>query len=277
MKVAIEYSGHLRFIQETFENLKQALQANEPIEFYFFSHTWEDSKPEDIAFLLNAVKPKRYLIESQKDFERHPYLLMNMDMTHEEYLHDPLRLDYNEKNPQDRKEYFEKPSPENGFSFHKDLQVVRMDYYSHFPYNTNSLFYSIHQSGVMMKSWAQENNVVFDFVIRMRSDLYFLSPIFLHALDRNKITVFEAAPHKGEMGKYTIHDQFAIGNMKNMGIYTDLYIYMPCYYFVYKIDFISEMFLGIHLMENQIPIHKIPRHYRLLRYSDRCLYSRPVS
>lgn len=36
MKVAIEYSGHLRFIQETFENLKQALVANEPVEFYFF-------------------------------------------------------------------------------------------------------------------------------------------------------------------------------------------------------------------------------------------------
>jgi hypothetical protein len=33
--------------------------------------------------------------------------------------------------------------------------------------------------------------------------------------------------------------------MKNMEIYTDLYIYMPCYYFVYKIDFISEIFLGI--------------------------------
>jgi hypothetical protein len=61
-----------------------------------------------------------------------------------------------------------------------------------------------------------------------------------------------------------------------MGIYTDLYIYMPCYYFIYKIDFISEMFVGLHLMENKIPIHKIPRHYTLLRYEDRNLYKRPT-
>jgi hypothetical protein len=276
MKVAIEYSGHLRFIQETYENMKEHLTANEEIEFFVFCHTWDESKEEDIDYLLNIIKPKRYLIETQKKFEKNPYLLINSDITHDDYLNDPLRIEHNELYPHDYKPFFEKPSSENNFTFYKDSQVVKIGYYCHYPYNTNSLFYSIHQSNALMKSWAQENNIVFDFVIRLRSDMVFTSPIYLHELDKNKITVFEAEPHKGEMGKYTIHDQFGIGNMKNMNIYTDVYVYLPCYYFIFKLDFVSELFLGFHLMHNNIPIHKIPRNYYLLRYKDRNPHTRPT-
>jgi hypothetical protein len=277
MKVAVLYSGYLRFIQETFPKIKEALIADEPIEFYFFAHTWDSSKPEDIEYLLKVVKPLRYLIEPQKDFEVHPYQLMNVDDTHEEYLNNPIRLEWNKKHPTDIKHYFEKPSVENNFNFSKDVEIVKYNYYSHYPYNSMSLFYSLHQSNALAKSWKQENNIEFDFVVRMRSDMIFTSPIHLSHLNKDQITLFEAAPHSGNLGIYTVHDQFAIGNPKNMNIYHDIFIYLPAYYSIMKLDLITEICLGYHLMRYNIPLNKIARNYQLLRYSDRnsSIISRP--
>jgi hypothetical protein len=274
MKVAVLYSGYLRFIQETFPKIKDALIADEPIEFYFFAHTWDGSKLEDIAYLLNVVKPLRYLIEPQKDFEVNPFQLMNVDDTHEEYLNNPLRLEWNKKHPNDIKHYFEKPCAENNFKFSKDLEIVKCNYYSHYPYNSMSLFYSLHQSNVLAKSWKQENNIEFDFVVRMRSDMIFTSPINLSFLNKDQITLFNDPPHRGDLGKYTVHDQFAIGNPVNMNIYHDVFIYLPTYYSIMKLDLITEICLGYHLMRYNIPLNKITRNLYLLRYPERDL-SRP--
>lgn len=278
MKVAVLYSGYLRFIQETFPRIKEALIADEPIEFYIFSHTWDGSKPEDIEYLLKEVKPLRYLIESQKDFEVHPYQLMNIEDTHAEYLKNPLRLNHNAKHPNDIKNFFEKPSVENNFHFSKDVEIVKFDYYSHYPYNSMSLFYSLHQSNMLANSWKQENKIEFDFVVRMRSDMIFTSPINLSHLNKDQITLFEAAPHTGNLGIYTVHDQFAIGNPKNMNTYHDIFIYLPAYYVIMKLDLITEIFLGYHLNRYKIPLNKIARNYTLLRYPDRnnaSMISRP--
>jgi hypothetical protein len=201
---------------------------------------------------------------------------MGCDMTHEEYKNDPIRLKWNEEHPNDQKLFFEKPDITNDFAFDKNLEVVRFVDYSHYPYNTLSLFYSMHQVSVLTNSYAQEHHITFDYVIRMRSDLQLLQQINMDFVDKNKLYVFEASPHKGEQGKYTIHDQFAIGNPNNMRIYGDLFIYLPCYYFIMKLDWISEIILGYHLQYNQIPIEIIPRFYQLLRYPDRSDTIRPT-
>jgi hypothetical protein len=266
MKIAIQYSGYLRFIQQTYPLLKEFFFADEEIEFYIFTHTWDTSKPEDLDYLINVVKPHRYYIDSQKQFEKHPYQLINAEDIHQDYLNNPLRHKYNEEHPNDIKHYFEKPSPENNYSFSKDLEVVRFNKYSHYPYNTLSLFYSIHQVGLLTNSYAQEHNIIFDFVIRLRSDFILSAPLYLNALDNTKLYVFDASFHTTEQGKYTIHDQFAISNPSIMKLYNDIFVYLPCYYFIFKLDWISEILLGFHLHHNNIPIIKMPRLYELLRY-----------
>lgn len=269
MKIAIEYSGHLRFIQETFPKIKEYLIADEDCEFFFFFHTWDESLPEDIVYLKNTIKPHRFLIDKQKSFERHPYQLMNTDMTHDEYRKESIKWN-SEHPPAGQKAFFEKPDIANGYKFDKELEVVRFPNYSHYPFNTLSLFYSMHQVSVLGNSYAQEHNIEFDFVIRMRSDLQLSTPINLSEItDKTSIYLFDALPHMGHFGKYTIHDQFAIGNPRNMTIYNDLFIYLPCYYAVFKIDWISEILLGFHLQYNQIKTIKIPRDYVLLRYPER--------
>jgi hypothetical protein len=278
MKVALEYSGYLRFIQNTFPNIRNYFKAYDNIDFYYFCHTWDCSKEEDIQYLKNVVKPHRYYIDTQKNFERHPYQLMNINMNHEEYKNDKNRLAHNLANPQDVKEFYEKPSSDNNYAFNKDLEVMIFgDYaYSHYPFNTLSLLYSIHQVGMLRKSFAQENNIEFDYVIRIRSDMHFTYSIYLDKLDKTKLNVFDASPHNGPFGKYTIQDQFAVGIPKYMNIYDDLFVYLACYYFIMKLDWISEILLGYHLQYNEIPINKIERTFFLLRYQDRSMYKRPT-
>lgn len=276
MKVAVQYSGFLRCIQTTYSQLKQYITANEPIEFYIFVHTWDTSKKEEIEYLKTHIKPHRYYIDSQKKFERHPYTFINADTTEEEYKNNILRLEYNKKNPNDIKHFFEVPSKKNNFLFNQNLEVVKMFTYSHFPFNTLSMFYSMHNVSLLTNSYAQENNINFDYIIRMRSDIQLLSPINLSLVPNDKITLFEASNHGGPFSGYTIHDQFAIGNLQNMNIYNDLFIYLPCYYYIFKLDWISEILLGFHLDYNKILVNKIPRLYSLLRYSTRNLTGRPT-
>ncbi len=269
MKVAIEFSGHLRFIRDTYPLLSKFFVANEPIEFFIFIHTWDESMHEDIEYMKNTIKPHRFIIDKQKNFERHPYTFINSNVKPEDYKNDELRLMWNQTHPHDIKRFFEVPSPHNNYKFDKDLEVVRPLMYSHYPYNTLSLFYSIHQAHLLTMSYKHEHNITFDYVIRMRSDLVLKASLNLSNLNKDVVTLFDAAPHQGDLGKYTIHDQFAVGNEKNMTIYTDIFVYLPVYYFIFKLDWISEILLGFHLQYNNIAIQKIPRLYELLRYSDR--------
>ena len=211
----------------------------------------------------------KYMIDKQKNFERHPYCFINADINPMDYKNDEKRLHWNKLHPEDEKKYFEKPDQSNNYSFDKDLEVVKVDYYSHYPYNTLSLIYSIHQVNTLAMSYKQEHNISYDFVIRMRSDLVIPYSINLSSLDRDKIAVIDAPPHPGELGKYTVNDYMAIGNETNMTLYTDLFVYLPAYYFIFKLDWISEILLGFHLQSNNISLQKLPRYFKLLRYQDR--------
>lgn len=269
MKVAIEYSGYLRFIKDTYPSLNKMFTSNETVEFYIFFHTWDESNQEDIDFMKNIIKPHRYIIDKQKNFEKHPYTFINADVNPLDYKNDEKRLNWNKVHPNDEKKYFEKPSESNGYKFDKDLEVVKIDYYSHFPYNSLCMFYSIHQVHMLAMSYKQEHDISYDFVIRLRSDWIPFYSINLSLLDKNKISIIDANPHPGEFGKYSVNDHIGIGNEKNMTIYTDLFVYLPVYYFIFKLDWINEILLGFHLQYNNINLDKLPRHFKLLRYPER--------
>jgi hypothetical protein len=268
MKIAIQYSGYLRFIQDTYPLIKTYFTSNQHIEFYIFVHTWDESLLEDIEYMKNIIKPSRYYIDKQSHFERHPYQLINCDTTHEEYKNSNERFNWNNIHPNDQKLFFEKPDIKNNFSFNKELEVIKFDYYSQYPYNNLCMFYSMNQVSILTNSFAQEHNIVFDFIVRIRSDIQLSNTIHIDNLDKDKMYVFEASPHPGEQGKYTINDHFAISNHNNMKIYNDLFIYLPCYYYIMKLDWIPEILIGFHLQYNNILIEKIPRFYTLLRYND---------
>lgn len=257
MKVALCYSGFLRNIEKTFPNILTNFIKDYDVDF--FVHTWQvDEYVEEIEYIRTKICPKLMLIEKQKKFERNPYTFINCETTEEQYLKDL-------KSSGENKKFFQVPSEKTNFQFHKDLEVVKFTYYSSFPYNFLSQFYSFYKAIELKKIYEQNNNFKYDCVVRIRPDVYLYDNINLNSLNMNILNVFDCPPHKGTT--LTVNDHFACGSSNLLDIYGECFLFLPVYYFIYKIDFIQEIILGKHLEVNQITLNKMPIQYLITRDS----------
>jgi hypothetical protein len=241
MNIAICYSGFLRNIDLTFDNIKQNLIGNHTASF--FIHTWNVPEyEEEVEYAINKIKPIHYCIENPKPFELNPYFFINSDLTPEKYKE---QLNKSGEN----KLYFEPASSENEYTFYRNLEVVKFKYYSSFPYNLLSQFYSTQQSNFLRK--LSLNN--YDAVIRLRSDLQFDQKVDIDEFDLNSVNVIDSPGHSGQL---SVNDHFAISKPEIMDIYFDLFLYIPVYYFVYKLDLIQEIYLANHLDIHDVNVVK---------------------
>lgn len=255
MKVAVCYSGFLRNIQKTFPNIMNKMLSSHEVDF--FIHTWNvEEYQNEINYSKENIAPKLILVENQKNFERNPYYFINATVSPDEYLN---QLNSSGEN----KIFFPVPSEENNFKFNKELEVVKFGYYSSFPYNFISQFYSFYQAINLKNVYEQNNNFEYDCVIRIRPDLYLYDEINLNKLNLNILNVFDAPLHKGTT--LTVNDHFACASSKLLSIYGDCFLFLPTYYFSYNIDFIQEIILGKHLEVNHIKLNKMPIKYLITR------------
>lgn len=255
MKIAVCYSGFLRNIHQTYTNTISKIGNKHEVDF--FIHTWNvDEYVDEINYADEVIQPKLMLCETQKSFERNPYHFINSYTTPEEYK---TKLE----NSGEDKKFFPVPSEENNFNFNKEKEVVKFGYYSSFPYNFLSQFYSIHQAIGLKKIYEQKNGFVYDLVIRIRPDVFLQEKIDLLNLNSDILNVFDAPFHGGT--RLTVNDHFAAASSGLMDIYSECFLFLPTYYFVYKIDFIQEIVLGKHLEVNKIPINKMNTGYVIMR------------
>lgn len=70
---------------------------------------------------------------------------------------------------------------------------------------------------ILMKKYEEENNIIFDFVLRCRNDVIFKESVNLSLLENNLITIPEFHSFRG------INDRFAFGNRENMSHYMNMY------------------------------------------------------
>ena len=85
MKIAVCYSGYLRILEKTFYHIKNSVLNNHDVDY--FIHTWDnDSYLSEINFAKKNLKPKIFLKETPKSFERNPYSFINCSLTEEKYL-----------------------------------------------------------------------------------------------------------------------------------------------------------------------------------------------
>lgn len=70
---------------------------------------------------------------------------------------------------------------------------------------------------ILMKKYEEENNIIFDFILRCRPDVIFKENVNLAILKNNLITVPKFHPFGG------INDRFAFGNRENMSHYMNMY------------------------------------------------------
>lgn len=254
MRIALCYSGYLRLLEKTFPYIKNLVLGNHEVDY--FIHTWDNQLySSELLFAKKVLNPKFLIQETPRNFERNPYSFINCDLTEDQYL-DQLK-----KSGED-KIYTAIPSEKNNFNFDRTAEVVKFRYYSSYPYDFLSQYYSIYKSIWIKKLYEYQNNFKYDCVIRLRSD-FMCDPIEIDTCNLNQINLPNCPLHKGT--SLTVNDHFAFSSSENMDIYSECFLYIPTYYYIYKIDMIQEIILGKHLQVNNLDINKLNISYHVFR------------
>lgn len=231
MKVAVCYRGHLRTLSQTFESHKKYLfDIFGDCEIDFFCHTW-NIYDDQIEFLKNTIKPKRLLVEEPKLMEKNPYNSLSVSNL-----------------------CFEK-------NYDKQKEVDRLIR----PYNTLSLWYSCNKVNSLRKEYSQFKNISYDWVIDMRPDLYFHTQFNYDELELDKLNV----SWWNTLGLQGIipNDHIAISSESIIDSYSDVFLYIPAYYFNENISMIPELVLNCHLNSSLIEVKMLNLAHSMIRIS----------
>lgn len=184
MKIALCYSGQLRHVKECVKNHKNTFFCGDNIDV--FAHLWFDSMYEGKAF-DEAHRNRGSFKKDDVDF------FMNEFCPVYSIIEPPMSFS-SELRPDPRF-----PHPIN---------------------NTLSMFYSIKMSNGLKKRAEIENKFSYDYVVRLRTDEYFLSTI--GSFDRYQCDSLHVLNEYAHLD-YGINDHFCIGNSENMDKYCSVY------------------------------------------------------
>jgi hypothetical protein len=195
MKVAVCFSGQLRFVKEYSQYiLPYLIQYYEKVDVYAhfwyseemlgkpFHHEFLDEYKESPDEFIQIYSPKKYVFEK-------------------EYIHtQPISTNCNER----------------------DLENMKPEDREHYIYRMFSQWYSLKKCYELI-----ENPEEYDFIIRLRTDTYIEKPISLKELDK-KILYIQSGRGAGYDRKYG--DWFALGGPDVMKVfcidtYNDVFTY----------------------------------------------------
>jgi hypothetical protein len=227
MKVAICLSGGIRYPQIGLESIANIF----PNSFVkIFIHTWKITNREGFLKTIAGLQYKEYdkTVETQFDF------LQN-------YQYENLLIeDYESK-----KEIFA--------HIYKSLNLLPFQENSciipRYDVGPISMHYSIYRSNELKTRYENENNMTFDFVIRMRFDSDFEGK----KLHLDNIPSLLNIP-EGEDWCGGINDQFALGPSDAMNVYSDFYNHIDK---IRNVQYHPETMLKNYLDMKNISINRI--------------------
>lgn len=225
MKVAVCISGGVRYSHLGLRSI-QKIVPNEYVKV--FIHTWKVNNKDSFLKTVSGLQHK----EVDKIIETNLSLL-------EEYNYEKLLIE----NYDQSKNKFEKLLNSLKFIPSTDPEDTepRIDV------GPISMHYSIFRANEMKKEYEKENNMVFDWVIRMRTD----SDFRYEKLDLNTLDHELNIPSGEDWGNHSINDQFAIGSSSAMNLYSNLYNNFQYYQ---SVKYYPERILYSHLNSmNLIP------------------------
>lgn len=241
MIVAICFSGFIRSIRKSIDSYVRFLKGAS--EIHIFVHTWDvENYAKEIEDIKKHPFVKRVFCEQPYPFEINPYETINVQISPEEYRKEIALKGQN-------KIFFETPSFENNFKFHKNKEVVRYYHHSSFPYNFLSQFYSVHQANNLQDSYSQDSGIKYDLVIRSRTDLILQDVLDLSSISKTHVSIL--------LDGIATNDHFAIGTPEIMKKYSSMFLFIPAYYFTFKEDLIQELILKKHLEAHNIEVQRI--------------------
>lgn len=196
MKIAVCISGGVRYPHLGLQSIQKII-PNDYVKI--FIHTW---KVNDTNDFLNTVSGLEY---KEKD------KIIETDFSNlENYDYQKLLIE----NYDERKITFQKLLNELKFVPSTDPEdEPRNDV------GPISMHYSIYKANELKKEYEKEHNIIFDWVIRMRTDSEFRYDV----LDLNSLYGELNIPSGEDWKKDAINDQFAIGTSYAMNLYSNFY------------------------------------------------------
>jgi len=212
MKIALCLSGQPRYIEEGYYFINKYLLNKYDIDV--FIHTWWDDSFKNNEFNFTNIKRNSL-------YDEDAIIKLVKYYNPKKIIHEPQIL-------------FE--------------TFNNVNYESVNPISVFSMFYSIKQSNELKKSYEQENNFLYDLVIRCRLDIVFgRFNLKLENMDSNYMYV-GGEHHYGNYPYYP-NDHFCISSSENMDYYSNLYDKLEIYRNEGYNRFIGERLLKYHLID----------------------------
>jgi hypothetical protein len=249
MKVALCISGQPRNALETFPYIfKNIIEPNNADVFIHMNYDTENLYMEKShadkgncilergidAKIIELYQPKRVLVEVPRNFQK-PTIGIP-----EKRLENIKKMNHH-KNWEDKQ--------------HVSYHIRQM----------TSMYYSIYKANELKEVYANENGIVYDYVIRVRFDLLLTEPVLCSSLDPHFI-------HYLEIGQpdQLISDWMNIGSNTIMNIYASLYLnieYLNTFKYYTKEDRLpnllepSDIYGGVseHMLRDLMFLYKIPK------------------
>jgi len=225
MKIAVCISGAVRYPHLGLKSIQKII-PNEHVKV--FIHTWKINNKNSFLKTIAGLQHK----EIDKIIETNLSIL-------EDYNYEKLIIE----NYDECQKKFEKLLSCLKFITSTDPEDTepRIDV------GPISMHYSIFKANEMKKEYEKENNIIFDWVIRMRTD----SDFRYEKLDLNTLDHELNIPSGEDWGDDSINDQFAIGSSHVMNLYSNLYNNFQYYQ---SVKYYPERILYSHLNSmNLIP------------------------
>lgn len=196
MKIAVCISGGVRYPHLGLQSIRKIF----PNDFVkVFIHTW---KIKDTSSFLDTLSGLEYK-EVDKTIETNFSFL-------DQYNYEKLLIENYDQCEKKFQKLFDSlkfaPATDEHDKVRTDVGPI-------------SMHYSIYQSNQLKKQYEKENNIVFDWVIRMRTD----SDFKYESLDLTSLTEELNIPEGEDWAPDSVNDQFAIGTSHAMDLYSSLY------------------------------------------------------
>lgn len=260
MRVAVCLSGQPRKAIETYPNIYENIIKPNNADVFIHMHYdpanpyMEKTHMDNGTCVCNAdvdkkiidlYQPKRFLVEAPRNFQKPGFNIP------EKRIDSVMNM-----------------------NAHKNM--TRGEAKNHFVKQMTSMFYSIYKSNELKELYANENNIQYDYVIRIRFDLMPEQPLHCSQLDPRFI-------HYIEMGQpdNLISDWFNIGSNAIMNIYASMFLhmeYLSTFLYFNKDSRMpntcepSDICGGVseHVLRDIMHLHRIPK--RGLNFRARLIY-----
>ena len=249
MRVAVCLSGQPRKALETYQyiydNIIQPNNADVFIHMHYDNANLNIEKGhldngtciltlELDTKLIDLYNPKRYLIEPPRNFQK-----PNIGVA------------------ETRLQNYQKMNSHRNYS---DSEMK-----THMVKQLTSMYYSIYKCNELKEVYANEQGIVYDYVIRLRFDFLPREPVVCSQLDQNYIYYLELG-----QPDQLISDWFNIGSNTIMNVYASLYLnmdYLNTFMFFKKNDRLenilepSEIYSGLneHMLRDLMTLFCIPK------------------